>query len=249
MYYADDGRRDAMGVDNHFVLGGRSAAVVKDDAGPVIRAYLDKETFKSGDRVSQTPLLLLKLTDASGFNISGNGIGHDMVAILDGDPRSTMILNDFFVPESVQSGFAGSVSIRLQELSEGKHTLYVRAWDVYNNAGETVIEFDVVKQRDIRITSLKVFPNPLTQQSVFSLTMDGDTRDSKVLLAVFAGNGQMIWQQEKAINEANLRSLVIPWNESGKQDGSLPPGVYFCRVIVLNKEGLKTSKTVKLVIL
>ncbi|MFM1962041.1 MAG: type secretion system sortase PorU [Bacteroidota bacterium] len=249
MYYADDGRRDAMGIDNHFVLGGRSAAVVKDDAGPVISAYLDKETFKSGDRVNQTPLLLLKLTDASGFNISGNGIGHDMVAILDGDARSTMILNDFFVPESVQSGFAGSVSIRLLELSEGRHSLYVRAWDVYNNAGEAVIEFDVVKQRDIRITSLKVFPNPLTQQSVFSLTMDGDTRDSKVLLTIFAGNGQMIWQQQKAINEANLRSLTVPWNELGKQDGSLPPGVYFCRVIVLNKEGLKTSKTVKLVIL
>ena len=249
MYYADDGKRDAMGVDNHFVLGGRSAAPVKDAAGPVIKAYLDKETFKTGDRVSQTPLLLLKLTDASGFNISGNGIGHDMVAILDGDARSTMVLNDFFVPEAVQLGFAGSVSIRLEELAEGRHSLYVRAWDVFNNAGETVIEFEVVKQRDIRINSLKVFPNPLKQQSVFSLTMDGDTRDSKVLLAVFAGNGRLIWQQEKTINEANLRSLVIPWNESGKQDGSLPPGVYFCRVIVLNKEGLKTSKTVKLEIL
>jgi len=249
MYYADDGKRDAMGVDNHFVLGGRSAAAVKDEAGPGIRAYLDKETFKSGDRVSQTPLLLLKLTDASGFNISGNGIGHDLVAILDGDARSTMVLNDFFVPEAVQLGFAGSVSIRLEELAEGRHSLYVRAWDVFNNAGETVIEFEVVKQRDIRINSLKVFPNPLKQQSVFSLTMDGDTRDSKVLLAVFAGNGRLIWQQEKTINEANLRSLVIPWNESGKQDGSLPPGVYFCRVIVLNKEGLKTSKTVKLEIL
>jgi hypothetical protein len=137
----------------------------------------------------------------------------------------------------------------LQDLAEGRHSLYVRAWDVFNNAGETVIDFEVVKQRDIRINSLKVFPNPLKQQSVFSLTMDGDTRDSKVLLAVFAGNGRLIWQQEKTINEANLRSLVIPWNESGKQDGSLPPGVYFCRVIVLNKEGLKTSKTVKLEIL
>ncbi len=249
MYYADDGNRDAMGVDNHFVVGGRSAAPVKDEAGPGIRAYLDKETFKSGDRVSQTPLLLLKLTDASGFNISGNGIGHDLVAILDGDARSTMILNDFFVPEAAQPGFAGSVSIRMQELAEGKHKLYVRAWDVYNNAGETVIEFEVVKQRVINITSLKVFPNPLQKQSVFSLTMDGDTRDSKVVLAVFAGNGRLIWQQEKAINEANLRSLVIPWNESGKQDGSLPPGVYFCRVIVLNREGIKTSKTVKLIIL
>ena len=226
-----------------------SAAPVKDEVGPGIRAYLDKETFKSGDRVSQTPLLLLKLTDASGFNISGNGIGHDLVAILDGDARSTMILNDFFVPEAVQAGFAGSVSIRMQELAEGRHSLYVRAWDVYNNAGETVIEFEVVKQREINITSLKVFPNPLQQQSVFSLTMDGDTRDSKAVLAVFAGNGRLIWQQEKAINEANLRSLVIPWNESGKQDGSLPPGVYFCRVIVLNREGIKTSKTVKLIIL
>lgn len=249
MYYADDGNRDAMGADDHFILGGRNAGAVSDNTGPAISVYLDKETFKSGDRVSQTPLMILRLTDASGFNLSGNGVGHDFIAILDGDARSTIILNDFFVPEVSATGFAGSVQLRLPTLNEGKHKLFVRGWDVFNNPGEAEVEFEVYRKREITISGFRVYPNPLKPNTVFDLVLEGDTRDSRVLMALLASDGKVIWTKERAINEANLRSLMIAWDGPGKQEGSLPPGVYFCRVIVINREGLKTSKTVKLAVL
>ena len=249
MYYADDGSKDAMGADDHFILGGRNAGTVTDNEGPVIKPYLDKESFKSGDRVSHTPLLILRLTDASGFNLTGNGIGHDLIAVLDGDARTTIVLNDFFVPESSAAGFAGSVRLRLPALSEGKHKLFVRGWDVYNNPGEAEVEFEVYQKRDITITGIKAYPNPVKKNAVFNLTFEGDTRDSKVMIAIISGVGSVVWTQERAINEANLRFLEIAWDGPGKQEGRLPPGVYFCRVLVINRMGLKTSKTVKLVVL
>jgi len=249
MYYADDGSRDAMGTDDHFVVGGKNAGVVSDNTGPAISVYLDKETFRSGDRVSQTPMLIIRLSDLSGFNLSGNGVGHDLIAMLDGDARTTLVLNDFFVPEATASGFAGSVRLRLPALNEGRHRLFVRGWDVYNNPGEAEVEFEVYKKREITITGFRAYPNPLQPSTVFNLTLEGDTRESRVLIAVLSGDGRVIWTQEKAINEANLRSLLIAWDGPGKQDGSLPPGVYYCRVIVLNREGMKTSKTVKVAVL
>jgi hypothetical protein len=249
LYYAENGSKDAMGVDDHFILGGRNARTVTDNEGPVINAYLDKETFKSGDRVSQTPLMKLKLSDASGFNLSGNGVGHDLIAVLDGDARTTIVLNNFFVPETSAAGFSGTVQLRLPSLTEGRHKLFVRGWDVYNNPGEIEVEFEVYQKPDITIIDIKAYPNPVKKNAVFNLTLEGDTRESKVMIAILSGDGRVVWTQERAINEANLRSLEIAWDGPGKQEGRLPPGEYFCRVIVINRIGLKTSKTVKLVVL
>ncbi|MEN9950019.1 MAG: type secretion system sortase PorU [Bacteroidota bacterium] len=248
-YYAENGTGDAMGLDNHFIVGGRNSVPAKDTSGPVIKALLNTEQFRDGDKVNQTPLLIIKLADESGINVSGNGIGHDIVAILDNDARTAMVLNDYYVPETAASGYAGSIRIRLPELTAGKHTLFVRAWDVLNQSAQTTINFEVVPLKEIPITTLKAFPNPLSSQTVFSIGLDGDTRGAMVSVVVFAMDGRRLWQHEKAINEAALRSLEIPWNAVGRPAGSMPPGVYFCRVIVKSREGVNTTKTVKLVVL
>jgi flagellar hook assembly protein FlgD len=134
-------------------------------------------------------------------------------------------------------------------LTEGRHKLFVRGWDVYNNPGEIEVEFEVYQKPDITIIDIKAYPNPVKKNAVFNLTLEGDTRESKVMIAILSGDGRVVWTQERAINEANLRSLEIAWDGPGKQEGRLPPGEYFCRVIVINRIGLKTSKTVKLVVL
>jgi Peptidase family C25 len=248
-YYAENGVGDAMGLDNHFIVGGRNSVPAKDTSGPVIKALLNTEQFRDGDKVNQTPLLIMKLTDESGINVSGIGIGHDIIAILDNDARTAMVLNDFYVPEATTSGYAGSVRIRLPECSAGRHTLFVRAWDVLNHSAQTTINFEVVPQKAIPITNLKAFPNPLGNRTVFSIGLDGDTRGAQVSVAVHAIDGRILWLQEKAINEASLRSLEIPWNTVGRPSGSMPPGICFCRVIVKSREGVITTKTVKLVVL
>jgi hypothetical protein len=248
-YYAENGTGDAFGLDNHFIVGGRNSVPAKDTSGPVIKALLNTEQFRDGDKVNQTPLLIIKLADESGINVSGNGIGHDIVAIFDNDARTAMVLNDYYVPEATTSGYAGSIRIRLPELTAGKHTLFVRAWDVLNQSAQTTINFEVVPLKAIPITSLKAFPNPLSSRTVFSIGLDGDTKGAKVGVTVFALDGRRLWQQEKAINQAALRSLEIPWNAVGRPAGSMPTGICFCRVIVKSREGVITTKTVKLVVL
>ncbi len=85
-YYADNGQLDGNGNFNGFLVGG-SQGVSSDNTGPVVKAYLNDERFISGSIVNATPVLICKLSDSSGINIVGSGIGHDITAILDGDSK------------------------------------------------------------------------------------------------------------------------------------------------------------------
>ena len=75
---------DGNGSFNNFLVGGSRAS--SDNPGPAIQTYLNDETFVNGATVNERPLLL-KLADSSGINIMGTGIGHDITAMLDRDPK------------------------------------------------------------------------------------------------------------------------------------------------------------------
>src|SRR5690606_29576121 len=91
-----------------FLVGGMGNSGPADNTGPGIRAFLNDEMFVNGGLVNQDPLLIVKLVDSSGINISGTGIGHELLATLDNDNDKYFILNDFYQadPDSYQSGVA-----------------------------------------------------------------------------------------------------------------------------------------------
>ena len=75
---------------------GGSGGGSTDHDGPTIQAWLNDEKFVNGGICNQNPVLILKLSDSSGINTVGTGIGHDIVATLDNDNRKFFILNDFY---------------------------------------------------------------------------------------------------------------------------------------------------------
>jgi hypothetical protein len=56
---------------------------------PTVKLYMNDETFVSGG-IKRIPFLLAFLEDENGIN-TASGIGHDIVAILDGDVQSLLI--------------------------------------------------------------------------------------------------------------------------------------------------------------
>ena len=66
---------------------------------------MNDESFVSGGITNENPVLIVKLFDESGINTS-SGVGHDIVAILDGDETNPYVLNDYYVADldSYQSG-------------------------------------------------------------------------------------------------------------------------------------------------
>lgn len=247
-YYAENGAYDAQGLDENLVVGGLGNPSQNDNTGPLVIGYLNNTQFVNGNAVNETPLLLVHLSDASGINLTGNGIGHEITAVIDDNYRETIVLNDYFVPES--SGLLkGIVRFRLPQLSVGKHTILLKAWDVFNNSGVYTITCEVIKQDSIKITRLFNYPNPFYSSTIFSFNLEGASLGSVADLQVLTLGGQPLRSFNKTINENGLRSIEIEWNGRDERGNQLSRGVYIYQLTIRSREGKLTRKVRKLIII
>ena len=76
--------------------------------------------------------------DTNGINTVGNGIGHDIELIIDGDNASSIILNDYYESD-LDTYQSGKIFFELSELSPGDHTVELKVWDNYNNSSKSDI--------------------------------------------------------------------------------------------------------------
>ena len=74
-----------------FTING-SEQVSNDSIGPSIYCYLQYTIICNGGKVNSTPYFVAQVTDANGINAAGNGVGHDMQLIIDGDMMRTYTL-------------------------------------------------------------------------------------------------------------------------------------------------------------
>ncbi|MEZ4999461.1 MAG: hypothetical protein R2727_01845 [Bacteroidales bacterium] len=123
-------------------MGGFNNIVTTDTTGPVIRLFMNDTLFRPGGITTSDPVLLAHIADPGGINTTGTGIGHDIVAYLDDDRTETTVLNNYFEndPGSYTSGW---LEYNLQGLDLGAHSIFLKAWDNYNNSGTEELKFEV----------------------------------------------------------------------------------------------------------
>lgn len=247
-YYAEDGNRDAQGVDESVVIGGFGGQAVNDKTGPVIQTYLENEKFKSGNLVGETPLLIVKLSDQSGIYLGRFGIGHDIRLVIDGDYANPLLLNDYFQP-ILGDNKAGEIRFQMPQLSEGTHKIELKAWDVFNNSSVALTNFTVIVEKKISVDQFYNFPNPFNQSTIFSAQINGKTEGAFVQLDIFTIEGKPIKRIVETINQAGLRSLQLYWNGTGENGKKPQPGIYFARFSIKAKTGELTTKLHKLILL
>jgi len=243
-YYTDNGQLDGNGSFNNFLIGG-SQGVSSDEAGPVIHAYLNDETFTNGMTVNETPLLLLHLYDSSGINIMGTGIGHDITAMVDNDPQQVYTLNDFFESD-LGAWQQGTVRFIMPALAEGAHTLTIKAWDIANNSGQATIHFRVLKRDGLAISRLFNYPNPFTQSTRFVFEHNRPNENLLVTIRLFTVSGRLVKTIERTINTAGNRSSEIVWNGTDGAGAKIAAGVYIYQLFVAGADGKTARKTARL---
>lgn len=141
LYAVNNARNtEAHGTFEDFYIGGEGDIASSDTIGPSIRMYLNSPGFVNGLHVGQSPTLYVSLTDSSGINTTGNGIGHDIVAIVDGKESTTYTLNSYY-KQNVGDYKSGTITFTLNNLEAGAHTLTLHAFDIYNNPSTSSITF------------------------------------------------------------------------------------------------------------
>ena len=167
-YYAvsHDSLTDASGYDESFIIGGTATNILADNEGPEIELFINNEQFISGGMTNENPLLFALLSDFSGINTVGNGIGHDIVAILDEQTNQSISLNDYYSADT-DSYQTGKVTYPFYDLTKGHHTLSLKVWDVFNNSSEKTIDFYVSDANEFSLSELINYPNPFYGSTAF----------------------------------------------------------------------------------
>ena len=237
---------------NTVKIGGINENAAEDNTGPIITLYMNDESFVSGGITNEEPTLLAKLEDLNGIN-TASGIGHDIVAILDGDETNPVILNDYYQTE-VDDYTKGLVSFPFRDLEAGLHTLTLKAWDVYNNSSISEIQFIVFdKDQDLVINNVLNYPNPFVNYTEFWFNHNS-SEPLDVSIQIFTVSGKLVrtlnGQTTGGIKATSSLSRDIVWDGRDDFGAKIGKGVYIYKLTVhsnlLNK---KVEKIEKLVIL
>lgn len=233
---------EANGYNEDFTIGG---AVQSDDQeGPQIELVLNGEY---GGTVNSTPYLTAHLQDASGINVSGTGIGHDLLLTIDEDPQHSYILNDYYVPD-FGNYTSGSLAFTIPALTAGKHTLTLRAWDMLNNTSKQSLDFEVDESCAPSILHLMASPVIARESTTFLLTYDLPGTMSEVTLEVFDYAGRCLWNFTGE-GSSDTGTFAIPWNLSvGDNRGRISPGVYLYRASLKCGDSKLVTKSQKLIV-
>lgn len=244
-YYAENGSADAAGTDQRFYLGGLGNLLNNDQQGPVMKGYLNDEKFINGGIVNEKSVLLVSISDTSGLNITGAGIGHDMVAILDGNTNNVFVLNDFFEAE-MGSFTRGTIRFPLPTLEEGLHQLKIRAWDVFNNPTEIILTFSVIRKAAFQLRNVRCYPNPFSQKTTFSFEHNYNKEDLRITWNVFTQTGEIMKTFTQIVRPDGNRTI---WEWDGTNDSGIqiPSGSYYFSVIANSNDGQVKKASGKLI--
>ena len=247
-YYADNNLIDASGYDTNFIIGGIDPVGLNDVTGPDIELYLNEETFVSGGITDETPNLIAKMFDENGINTVGNGIGHDLMAIIDENSSNPIILNEYYSAD-LDTYQSGTVNYAIPTLEKGPHTLSLKVWDVNNNSSESSIDFIVQEKQNIELDHVLNYPNPFTTHTEFYFEHNQACAELEAQIQIFTVSGKLVKTINQIVHTEGFRSAGIEWDGRDDFNDQLAKGVYIYSLKVKSSDGKIAEKTEKLVLL
>ena len=250
-YYATNSENvDARGNNNDIMIGGTSNNIISDSEGPEIQLFMNDESFVYGGITNNEPVLLVKLEDENGINVTGTSIGHDLSGTLDDDNQGTFIMNEFYEAE-VDNFRRGSARYPLDEIPSGRHSVTVKAWDVLNNSSEARTEFVVVKDGDNILEHVLNYPNPFTTSTNFQFEHDLANTELDILVSIYTVTGKVIKTIEATKYATGYRIDDIHWDGTDDFGSDIGKGVYLYKIKARSDELnlIRESDFEKLVIL
>ena len=243
-YYASEpaSNREAQGYYEKIIVGGTSSNYDKTDTtGPELGLYLNHVGFKSGDKVNETPMFFANISDKNGINTAGNGIGHDLRLVIDGNVHTSYTVNEYFQAEP-DSYTAGSVQYKIPALPAGKHTLTFYAWDLLNNSATATLDFEVAVGLTPDIFNVSCYPNPASENTRFIVTHDRPETVLETTIEVYDLVGRKIWSKTQNTTEN------LTWNLEDATGKKVSKGVYIYRVSIKTSNSNITSKANKIIV-
>ncbi|NLR89683.1 type IX secretion system sortase PorU [Flammeovirga agarivorans] len=242
-YAINDETNDALGSNVDIILGGTSKDPVIDDTPPSIQLMMNG--VENTTNVYPDCFVQGLLNDESGINLSGLGVGHDLLLQLDGGDTS-WVVNDYVQPLN-DGNNTYSFVFPLNDLEVGEHTLTLEAWDVLNNRSEATITFYVSPVEAIEVESFIAYPNPVYDDFTLSFMHNIEGQNINVITNIIDMTGKVVISSENEFESVD-NSIQLYYNGLKSQYG-LYPGVYVVQSIINCKDlNLNTVKTTRIIL-
>ena len=239
---------DKTGYNLDIKVGGINTNAVVDITPPKVRLYMNDESFVNGGITNDSPFFLAFLEDDHGIN-TASGIGHDIVAILDGDETKPYVLNDYYETE-LNNYTKGSIRYPFRNLAKGLHTITFKAWDVYNNFVTSEIQFVVADSEGVTLSNVLNYPNPFVNYTQFWFNHNKPYEPLEVQVQIITITGKIVKTINQVVTTEGFLSREISWDGKDDFGDKIGKGVYIYRLTVRSTvSNNKAEKIEKLVIL
>jgi len=240
-HYAQAATEHATGCYRQLLLGGLNDTADLLTSAPTIRLFIGDTFFLAGGLTDANPTLIALLSDSAGIN-AGTGLGHDITAMLDGNPGSLVVLNDLYQPD-VEHGHGGSVSYTFRDLTPGPHTLTLKAWNIFNLSATQTIAFTVANPDSLILADLHCWPNPAQGRTQFMLEVSSTDKIQSAELTIYNAHGQAVASIHPPVSADGYVVGPVTWDLT-----SVPPGLYLARIIVVDSQGETQQRTSKCIV-
>ncbi len=246
-YYSNDSLTDAHGSCEQFNVGGIGPENALDLNPPEIELFMNDTFFVPGGITDPDPDLLVLARDNFGINTTGNGIGHDLTSILDGNRVDASILNEFF-QANTDSYNSGIIRYPYSSLEEGRHEITVKIWDIHNNSTEETLEFLVVNSEEMLLEQLFNYPNPFSEQTRFNIEHNRPDQEMRLVITIYNMAGDMVKVIDRQVYSSGYRLDPPAWDGTSGGGAKLGAGIYLYRATLSTQEGETATESGKLVL-
>ncbi|MEA3505073.1 MAG: type IX secretion system sortase PorU [Bacteroidota bacterium] len=246
-FYVSGDNIDASGVYEELVIGGFDENGIVDNQGPEIELYFNDNSFQDGGITGTNPVLYALISDENGVNTVGSGIGHDLTAFID-DTEDMKILNQYYVAD-LNTYKSGIIEYPFSNITEGEHTVTLKAWDVYNNSSQKSLDFIVFENGEVAVQRLMNYPNPFIDQTSFVIEHNQIGQQLDVEINIFDISGRFAAKITRTIYSNGYKTEPIIWDGTANNGKHLRKGMYIYTLILKNENGLVAKESNKLIII
>ncbi len=240
--YATNSDAEAIGVNRDFYVYGLDEPAKPDTEAPSIESLvLNHSGFAPGDATHSSPLVIARVSDNVGINLSTAGVGQHMTLTVDGfDQHSDVSL--YYIPDPDGSA-GGTINYPLDNLADGDHALRLRVYDTSGNPAEMELPFKVVSGLAPQIFDVYTDANPASTAANFYIRHDRPESVADVTVTVYDLMGRPIWSgSRRGLSDLDVSSPVT-WDLTDRAGRRVTRGIYLYRASI-TADGGESYQTV-----
>jgi len=245
-HYAKSGGEDAAGAYTRLYVGGFDETVTITESRPEIKLYMNDTAFVNGGICDENPTMLAYLYDSLGINAVGSGLGHDLTATLDGNSGDVIVLNDFYETD-ISDEHRGVVTYTLGPLKSGRHTIELKAWNIFNFSSKATLTF-YVRPADTLSTKFVAYPNPATERATLTMEHNMKGKIASAVLDIYDIQGRKIKSLTPAVNSESYNVGPVEWALDDDGGRRVKQGIYVARFTVTTEEGERMTEAGKVAV-